>query len=91
MLLAVQKFKLQKITKKWNSPSDSEDKNVNCPIGNPTEMETESKKKLNTNKDKNNCFAEKPAWMFKELTETDNPRIWNNKEWWWCSTKTGGK
>ena len=98
MHLAVQKFNIIKITDRCNAPSDSEENiiknfknSANRPKGMPTENETESKKKSKTSKDKKNILAEKPSWMFKEPEYMENPRTWNNKIWWLCLTKTGGK
>jgi hypothetical protein len=37
--------------------------------------------------------TEKPAWFNKEPSEAKlkKSKPWNNKIWWWCSPKTGGK
>ena len=32
----------------------------------------------------------KPDWFSKEPEDTTKPIMWNNKEWHWCGTKTGG-
>ncbi len=36
---------------------------------------------------------EKPSWFFKEPSEDEmrKPKTWNDKTWYYCSAKTGGK
>ena len=66
-------------------------KNVKCLKSKPTEKYTDSNKKSNTSKERENSFAEKPTWMFKDPSDMENPRICNDKKLWWCLIKTGEK
>jgi hypothetical protein len=83
-ILALQ-AELKQVSKQWKKGNKSE--------------KTESKKKVEwKDKDKNKSNstkkkAEKPAWMAEKPKEENlhKPKSWNNKDWYWCSSETGGK
>jgi hypothetical protein len=81
-ILALQ-AELKQVSKRWNKEKKGKSE------------ETETKKKGGL-KDKNKDIkkkAEKPAWMSKKPKEENlrKPKSWNNKDWHWCSSETGGK
>jgi hypothetical protein len=76
---------LKQVSKRWNKKGNKGNKS----------KETETKKKGDL-KEKNKDTkkkAEKPAWMSKKPKEENlrKPKSWNNKDWHWCSSETGGK
>lgn len=34
---------------------------------------------------------EKPSWFYKKPKAMLKPKMWNDKPWYYCSKKTGGK
>jgi hypothetical protein len=81
-ILALQ-AELKQVSKKWNKEKK----------GNKSE-ETEPKKRDWKDKNKDTKKkAEKPAWMSEKPKEENlrKSKSWNNKDWCWCSSETGGK
>jgi hypothetical protein len=81
-ILALQ-AELKQVSKKWNKEKK----------GNESE-ETEPKKRDWKDKNKDTKKrAEKPAWMSEKPKEENlrKSKSWNNKDWCWCSSETGGK
>jgi hypothetical protein len=103
MQLGNNKYKLLKEGGLWNAPSDEEEKILAL----QTEVKKLKKngqiatRKVNDkapkgDKPKSKARVpqpEKPAWFSKEPKEEDlhKSKVWNNKTWWFCSDKTGGK
>jgi hypothetical protein len=81
-ILALQ-AELKQVSKKWNKEKK----------GNKSE-ETEPKKRDWTDKNEDTKKkAEKPAWMSEKPKEENlrKSKSWNNEDWCWCSSETGGK
>jgi hypothetical protein len=81
-ILALQ-AELKQVSKKWNKEKK----------GNESE-ETEPKKRDWKDKKKDTKKrAEKPAWMSEKPKEENlrKSKSWNDKDWCWCSSETGGK
>ena len=107
MELADNKFKNQKIQDKWNAPSEEEEKIIASQAEikslkkkssikqepKASSIKKEKSKKVTFDDKKDKDKEKKPAWFNKEPKAADltKPRTWNNKQWWWCSPKTGGK
>ena len=104
MVLAGNKYKLLVEQGLWDAPSAEEEKIIalraevqelkksqtDTPSNAPTE---EQPKGATTKARKKKQPKPKPAWFTVEpsANKLKVPRQWNNREWWWCSPKTGGK
>ena len=107
MLYANNKFKMLKLTEKWEAPTKEEEKLLAIETRVDSKMKifekkkkssTTSKKKTkeSTNEEiekKRKIRKEKPAWMFArpETKDLKKSREFNGKQWWYCSHETGGK
>ena len=106
MQLADTKFRVLKERGLWNTPSDEEEKilALQTEIRNQSKEISRLKKgKTNPNRGKKRFIpaperqqtrkSEKPEWM--KIRPKDDalhkPRMWNNKQWWFCHPDTGGK
>jgi hypothetical protein len=80
-ILALQ-AELKQVSKKWNK-----DKKGKKP------EDTVSKEKGNSKDKDNKKRPEKPNWMSEKPKEENlkKSRSWNGKDWWYCSSETGGK
>jgi hypothetical protein len=96
------KYKLLKEGGLWNAPSDEEEKILALQtevkkLKKNTQLATckvDKSVKVDESKAKTRVTQpEKPSWFSKELKEEDlhKSKVWNNKTWWFCSPKTGGK
>ena len=103
MQLSNNKYKLLKEAGVWDAPSIQEEKILALQAEMKQMKSSVAKnpiKKVYKNgrgekpkpRSKSNQ-PEKPAWFLKEPKEKDlkKPKLWNNKTWWFCSPKTGGK
>lgn len=107
MSLAKNKYVLLKDAGRYNMPSAEEEKILALQaelkqVAKKWHKEKKGKseepvtKKKGTWKDKNKDTkkkAEKPNWMSEKPKEENisKSKSWNNKDWWWCSSATGGK
>ena len=95
MELADNKFKNLQQKGQWNSPSADEEKII------ALEAEVQKLKKFTKKPPKAggspvNKFKDqkaRPDWFSKPPKTEDlkKPKKWNNREWWYCCEKTGGK
>jgi hypothetical protein len=98
------KFKLLKERGACNAPSEHEEKilTLQAKIKNLKKAKKDGgklftkkiyEKKWYDKKKPPSTQLEKPSWFFKEPKEDElrKPKIWNNKSWYFCSPKTGGK
>jgi hypothetical protein len=98
------KYKLLKESGAWNAPSENEEKILALQAeikhlkkakkdgGKPFAKKAYDKKPYDKKKPPI-AQLEKPSWFFKEPKEDDlrKPRMWNDKSWYYCCPKTGGK
>jgi hypothetical protein len=98
------KYKLLKEGGAWNAPSENEEKILALQAeikhlkkakkdgGKPFKKKTYEKKPFDKKKAPG-AQLEKPSWFFKEPKEEElrKPKMWNDKPWYFCSPKTGGK
>lgn len=98
------KYKLLKEGGAWNAPSENEEKILALQAeikhlkkakkdgGKPFTKKAYDKKPYDKKKPPTTQL-EKPSWFFKEpkADELRKPKIWNDKSWYFCSPKTGGK
>ena len=102
MQLGNNKFKLLKEGGLWNAPSDEEEKilalqtevkKLQKNLSKKSDTKKTEKKSRVVDKPKRKTKLEKPSWFFKEPSseELQKPKFWNNRNWYWCSPKTGGK
>jgi hypothetical protein len=106
MQLGNNKFKLLKEAGQWNAPSIDEEKILalqtevkklqkNITTSKKTDSKKTDKKSkvMDKVKPKTRTKLEKPSWFFKEPKEDEihKPKFWNNRNWYFCSPKTGGK
>ena len=101
MHLGNNKYKLLKGGGLWNAPSDEEEKILALQtevkkLQKTTKVvprKVDKSAKTDKSKAKSRSALEKPSWFFTEPTEDDlkKPKFWNNRNWWFCSPKTGGK
>ena len=99
MLWARQKYDLLKDKGTWNAPTPEEDKILALTV-----QEFKMSEKLKARKpkgdkqvqakgenNKNKSMKPKPEWFETEPADPSKPIKWNDKQWHWCGTKTGGK
>ena len=101
MQLGNNKFKLLKEGGTWNAPSDEEEKILalqtevkKLQIGKKTILKNDKTVRKDKTKNKTRkAQPEKPSWFLTEPKAEDlkKPKFWNNRNWWFCSPKTGGK
>ena len=102
MQLGDNKYKLLKEGGLWNAPSDEEEKILALQTEVKKLQKNYTKKPDLKKTDKRSSVGdttkkkikmEKPSWFFKEPQgdELKKPKFWNNRNWYWCSPKTGGK
>ena len=104
MQLSNNKYKLLKEAGVWDAPSVKEEKilalqaemkEVKASVAKIPSRKNEKSGKGEKPKVrlKTSHQPEKPSWFFKEPKEEDlkKSKLWNNKTWWFCSPKTGGK
>lgn len=100
MVLADNMYKLMKENGTWCAPSDEEEKIIALQAQvealkkrkQARKTESPNKKKAGDTQGKP-AAKEKPKWFtIKPSPEAlTKPRKWDGKDWWWCSTETGGK
>jgi hypothetical protein len=81
-ILALQ-AELKQVSKKWNKEKKGKSEETGTKKkGDFKDKDKDAKKK-----------AEKPASMSEKPKEENlrKPKSWNNKDWCWCSSETGGK
>jgi hypothetical protein len=107
MNLTKNKFTLLKEAGRYNMPSAEEEKilALQAELKQASKQwkkksdKTETKKKVewkDKDKDKGTGTkkkADKPGWMAEKPKEENlrKSKSWNNKDWYWCSSDTGGK
>ena len=107
MQQASNKFKLLKQAGKYNAPSEDEEKllallaevrslkKITKGKGKVLfpKKATPEKSSGSAVKKGRNAPEEKPSWFFKEPKQEDlhKPRMYKDKQWYYCSSKTGGK
>ena len=106
MQTADNRFKNQKLKKKWNVPS-AEEENILALQAEvkPMKRATKDGKKIKENPKKRRNKQEKvdkapkdeknmkPKWFFEEHNQANHykPRKWNSKDWYFCGPSSGGK
>ena len=98
------KYKLLKEGGAWNAPSEHEEKILALQAeikhlkkakkdGGKPFVKRAYDKKLYDKKKAPIAQLEKPSWFFKEPKDDElrKPKMWNDKSWYFCSPKTGGK
>ena len=101
MQLGNNRFKLLKEGGMWNAPSDEEEK-ILALQSEVKKLKVDKKSPLNKEKTVKKSTAkgkpkkaqlEKPSWFSIKPKEDElrKPKFWNNRNWWYCSPKTGGK
>ena len=101
MEYANNKYKLLKQAKKWQAPSEEEEKILAL----EAEVKTLKRKSKPPPKGKNlkgrnpdkgkpeQRQDDKPSWFNTKPTKEmmSKPRMWNDKQWWYCGKESGGK
>uniref|UniRef100_A0A7S1YA70 Uncharacterized protein n=1 Tax=Grammatophora oceanica TaxID=210454 RepID=A0A7S1YA70_9STRA len=84
--IMVLEARLNKLDNSKRTPKGSNDGKRGQPGKRKHQQKDEEKKKTTK-------YLPKPEWMNEEPTKEDlfKPKMWNNKKWWYCSEKTGGK